>query len=148
MAKNDPPIPLAKVDATENKALAEKYGIQGFPTLFWFRGGEKSEYTGGRTTDTIVTWVLKKSGPPSTEVTCDALATKVADEGTKFLIAYFGDVTNAMYTDAHVGYANADDKIQFVHTTEDCAGTYGASANSVVFLQKVRGQTNCLHWNR
>jgi len=136
LAKNDPPIPLAKVDATENKALAEKYGIQGFPTLFWFRGGEKSEYTGGRTTDTIVSWVLKKSGPPSAEITCDALAIKVADAGTKFLIAYFGDVTNALYTDAHIGYANADDKIQFVHTTEECASAYGGSAPGIVFFRQ------------
>jgi protein disulfide-isomerase A1 len=71
LAKNEPPLTLAKVDATEEKKLAEKFGIQGFPTLFWFNNGEKQEYTGGRTKDSIVNWVLKKSGPPSTEVTCD-----------------------------------------------------------------------------
>ena len=36
LSKNDPPIPLAKVDATEHKKVAERFGIQGFPTLFWF----------------------------------------------------------------------------------------------------------------
>merc|ERR1719243_258713 len=73
LAKNDPPLAIAKVDATENKKLAERFGIRGFPTLFWFVNGEKQEYNGGRTKDTIVSWVLKKSGPPSTKVTCDAL---------------------------------------------------------------------------
>ena len=46
------------------------------------------EYTGGRTKDAIVSWVLKKSGPPSTEADCDALKKKVADN--KFVMAYFG----------------------------------------------------------
>ena len=36
LAKNDPPLTIAKVDATENKAVAERFGIRGFPTLFWF----------------------------------------------------------------------------------------------------------------
>ena len=33
----DPAVPLAKVDATEEKMLAEKYGVQGFPTLIYFK---------------------------------------------------------------------------------------------------------------
>ena len=37
LANNDPPIPLGKVDATEQKAIAEKFGIQGFPTLLFFK---------------------------------------------------------------------------------------------------------------
>lgn len=134
LAKSDPPIPLAKVDATENKKVAEQFGIQGFPTLFWFRNGEKTEYTGGRTKDTIIQWVLKKSGPPSTEVTCDQLKDKVANNA-KFIIAYFGDVTNAMYTDAHVGYANAEDKIVFMHAPADCAAEYGGAANGLIFFR-------------
>ena len=37
LAEQDPPLPLAKVDATEQKVLAERFGIQGFPTLFFFK---------------------------------------------------------------------------------------------------------------
>jgi protein disulfide-isomerase A1 len=37
LQKNDPPLSLAKVDATEQKKLAERFGIQGFPTLVWFK---------------------------------------------------------------------------------------------------------------
>ena len=36
LSKNDPPLSLAKVDATEQKGVADRFGIQGFPTLFWF----------------------------------------------------------------------------------------------------------------
>ena len=48
------------------------------------------EYTGGRTKDTIVEWILKKSGPPSTELTCAVIKEKAADAGIKFIIAFFG----------------------------------------------------------
>ena len=37
LAKEDPPQFLAKVDATVEKDVAEKYGIQGFPTLIFFK---------------------------------------------------------------------------------------------------------------
>jgi protein disulfide-isomerase A1 len=31
-----PPLYVAKVDATENNALAERFEVKGFPTLLWF----------------------------------------------------------------------------------------------------------------
>jgi protein disulfide-isomerase A1 len=37
LAQNDPAYHLAKVDATEHKQLAERFGIKGFPTLFFFK---------------------------------------------------------------------------------------------------------------
>ena len=36
LAKNDPPLSIAKVDATVAEKLAERFGVQGFPTLKWF----------------------------------------------------------------------------------------------------------------
>ena len=56
---------LAKVDATENKDLAQKFGVKGYPTLKYFKNGVAGDYTGGRTADTIVAWLTKKSGPPA-----------------------------------------------------------------------------------
>jgi hypothetical protein len=43
-----PAVVLAKVDATVETDLAEKYGIQGFPTLKWFKKGQEFEYDGAR----------------------------------------------------------------------------------------------------
>jgi protein disulfide-isomerase A1 len=37
LKENNPPYYLAKVDATEQKEQAEKHGIRGFPTLFFFK---------------------------------------------------------------------------------------------------------------
>jgi protein disulfide-isomerase A1 len=44
-----PSVVLAKVDATEETKLAEKYSIVGFPTLKWFvNGTESHDYSGSR----------------------------------------------------------------------------------------------------
>lgn len=62
-----------KVDATleENKALAAKFEIRGFPTLKIFRDGAletPGEYKGPRDSAGIVSYLNKVNGPPSTEV--------------------------------------------------------------------------------
>ena len=36
LGEKNPPLYLAKVDATENNALAERFEVKGFPTLHWF----------------------------------------------------------------------------------------------------------------
>ena len=57
LAEKDSPIKLGKVDATEEGPLAEKFEVRGYPTLKFFKNGKPTEYNGGRTADTIVTWV-------------------------------------------------------------------------------------------
>lgn len=42
-------IRLGKVDATEESELAQEYGVRGYPTIKFFKGGEKEspkEYSG------------------------------------------------------------------------------------------------------
>lgn len=42
-------VVLAKVDATEESELAQKYDVQGFPTVYFFVDGIHKPYTGQRT---------------------------------------------------------------------------------------------------
>ena len=37
LAAQDPPRTIAKVDATENKALGDRFEIKGFPTLKFYK---------------------------------------------------------------------------------------------------------------
>jgi len=55
-------VSLAKVDATEEKDLASKYNVKGFPTLVWFEDAKETEYDGGRTAETIAEWVKSMTG--------------------------------------------------------------------------------------
>lgn len=81
----DEGIVLANVDATleENKALASKYGIQGFPTLKIFRGSEESpsEYQGPREAAGIVTYCKGEFGPASVQVNTTAEVTALKTPG-------------------------------------------------------------------
>lgn len=36
LAQQNPPLYVAKVDATEQKQLAERFAVKGFPTLLFF----------------------------------------------------------------------------------------------------------------
>lgn len=56
-------VVLAKVDATEESELGQKYEIQGFPTVYFFIDGVHKDYSGQRTKEAIVSWVKKKTGP-------------------------------------------------------------------------------------
>jgi len=53
------------------------------------------KYTGGRTKDTIVSWVAKKSGPPSEKLACEDIEATV--QKNKLNLIYFGDQTNALF---------------------------------------------------
>lgn len=50
-------IPLAKVDATKETAMAGKYGVSGYPTLKFFNKGELKDYSGEREEHDIILWI-------------------------------------------------------------------------------------------
>jgi protein disulfide-isomerase A6 len=56
-------VKLGAVDATVHASLAQKYGVQGYPTIKYFPSGKKGdpeEYDGGRTANDIVSWALER----------------------------------------------------------------------------------------
>lgn len=52
----DGKVKVAKVDATVEKAVAEEYKIQGFPTLKLIAGGKMYAYEGDREADAMAKW--------------------------------------------------------------------------------------------
>ena len=80
---------LGAVDATVHSKYAGKYGVKGYPTIFVFGAGAKSEpqpYEGGRTSSDIVAYAKDKAAenkpPPEVfEITAkDAFTTDCADQ--------------------------------------------------------------------
>merc|ERR1711976_1084458 len=103
LAEKDSPIKLAKVDATEEPSLAEKFEVRGYPTLKFFKNGKPMEYGGGRTADTIVNWVEKKTGPPAKALANADEAKAFIDGKTVAVVGCFKDET----TDAAKAYLSA-----------------------------------------
>jgi len=124
MADWNPPQYLAKVDATENKEVAERFEIKGFPTLKFFRGGNATEYNGGRNEAAITGWIKKKTGAPS-EVVSGTQFLQRKDKAKK-AIAYIGPLSGAEF-EAHQAAAKSDlaDVFEFFHTSDTVTGFDG-----------------------
>jgi len=83
-----------------------------------------------------VNWILKRVGPPSSEVTCDELKQKV--EQNKLVVAYFGDKDVREYSEVYqsvASHATVGEKFTFVHLNDkECAASYGASATPALLV--------------
>lgn len=79
---------------------------------------------------------MKRVGPPSTEVNCADLKTKV-DE-TKLAVAYFGDVEAREYKEVFLEVAqnpSVSEKFQFFHLNDkECAASYGVNSQPGLVL--------------
>jgi len=78
-------VPLAKVDATEEKDVASKYSVKGYPTLVWFDSGKNQDYDGGKTADAMVEWVNSMTGPAVKEIYVSA-----PESGEKPVLVLYG----------------------------------------------------------
>merc|ERR1712045_1044691 len=135
LAEKDSPIKLAKVDATEESSLGEKFEVRGYPTLKFFKNGKPIEYGGGRTADTIVNWVEKKTGPPAKALAGADDAKAFVDGKDVAVIGCFKDEA----TDgakAFLAAASGMDEIAFGITgDESVCSEYGVSGEGVVVVK-------------
>ncbi|XP_032498439.1 protein disulfide-isomerase A4 isoform X3 [Phocoena sinus] len=72
LRENDPPIAVAKIDATSESALASRFDVSGYPTIKILKKGQAVDYEGSRTQEEIVAKVKEISQPnwtPPPEVT-------------------------------------------------------------------------------
>ena len=100
--------------------------------IFTYSQGAKQEYTGGRTKDTIIEWVNKKTGPVSKEVDCAGMTTAVSENA--LALSFFGALEGEMY-DAYIKAAKnptISEKYSFLHTTDaDCASGFGSPSTGL-----------------
>jgi len=96
LKNHDPPIPLAKVDATIESSLASKYKVSGYPKLFVFRNGRESDYSGPRDTKGIVDYMKKQVGPaakPIQNVAELTSFTTLTDDRDNVVVGFFSPAT-------------------------------------------------------
>ncbi|XP_020666772.2 protein disulfide-isomerase A4 isoform X1 [Pogona vitticeps] len=63
LKENDPPIPVAKVDATSASTLSSRFDVSGYPTIKILKKGQPVDYEGSRTEAEIVAKVKEVSKP-------------------------------------------------------------------------------------
>lgn len=112
----DSPVKLAKVDATEHEGLAQEYGIRGFPTIKFIKNGKSSDYSGGRTSSEIVSWVNKKSGPAAATIATEDDLTKFQEAHEAFALGVFSSVDSEA-AKKFMALADADEINTYAITT-------------------------------
>ncbi|MCO5603668.1 hypothetical protein L7F22_057819 [Adiantum nelumboides] len=109
------PVPLAKVDATEHPDLAQKYEVDGFPTIFFFVNGKPKTYSHHRTRDAIVSWVKKRVGPAVGKVASIDDAETILATGNTVVVAFFEKVEGPEVEEFTIA-AQQEDDVLFYQT--------------------------------
>jgi len=126
-------VKLAKVDATVHSALGQKFGIQGYPTLKFFRSGSPIDYEGGRKAEEIVSWVLKKSGPASTELASAEAITQFSEKDGTSVTAY---VKAGPHYDTWLSVAKDAKFSDFLGGHVSDASLYGSNKEGTLVMHK------------
>jgi len=135
----DSEIRLGKVDATEETELAQEFGVRGYPTIKFFKGGDKQspkEYSAGRQADDIVNWLKKRTGPAvATLADVTAAETLIANNEVA-VIGFFKDA-GSDGAKAYEKAAEAVDEIPFAMTSDDDVySKFEVSRDGVVLFKK------------
>jgi len=128
-------VRLAKVDATVETKLAEKFEVRGYPTLKFLKGGNPVEYGGGRVSAEIVNWLKKKTGPPATTVEDVAAVKALTDANDVVLVGFFKD-QESDGAKAFLEVASITDDMPFAITGADAVfSEYKIEGEAVVLLK-------------
>merc|ERR1712079_621300 len=135
LAEKDSPIKLGKVDATEESKLAEKFEVRGYPTLKFFKNGKPMEYGGGRTAETIISWVEKKTGPPAKTLADVDAAKKFVEDNEIAVVGFFAEAEGEA-AKAFLEVAGGMDDLKFALGNADIAAEHKVEGDAVVLFKK------------
>jgi len=130
-------IKLAKLDATEHKKFSEQYQVRGYPTLKFFRNGVPMEYGGGRTSDEIINWCKKKTGPAAKTISTAEEAAEFSKSNSVTICGFFKDLECAAAKE-FLKVAGGNDEYPFAMTSEQSVIDSlheGCEDNSIVLLK-------------
>ncbi|KAG8218223.1 thioredoxin-like protein [Butyriboletus roseoflavus] len=79
---------VAEVDCEQYKALCTSQGVTGFPMMFYYAHGAKTEYTGGRSYDQLISFADKASNPTMQVIDAPELEQVVRDNAVLYLLLH------------------------------------------------------------
>lgn len=137
-------VKLAKVDATIESKVAEKFEVRGYPTLKFFKNGKPTEYGGGRTADDIVSWLNKKTGPPAKALSSAEDLQTFVDSAEVVVVGFFSDPTAAAFS-TYVNAASEIDGVSFgIVSDPKIAVAHSLDGDAVVLFKKFDEGKNVL----
>jgi len=131
-------ISIAKVDADteENRPLAARFEIRGFPTLKVFRNGVPTDYQGERTSRGIVSYMKRQARPAVTEFSSYDDAKTFADS-ENVVVLFFGNADSSEYTSFKEAAETMRNEFSFGAVfSEEVAQKFEATIPSVVLFKK------------
>jgi len=135
LKKENSEIVLAKVDATIETKLAEKYKVQGFPTIKFFKQGTPVEYGGGRTDAEIVAWLKKKTGPAATEAKSAEEVKAFTDAREVAVVGFFADSSSELAA-AFLKAADGVEDTEFAIATPENSGDLAVTGDKILVVKK------------
>lgn len=111
-------IRVAKVDATVETELAEKFKVKGYPTIKFLRGEKVIDYSAGRLANDFLTWLKKKTGPPARTLTTLADLDAFKEGQEVVLVGLFKDLSSPAAV-VFLDTAATNDEIPFGITAAD-----------------------------
>jgi len=84
-------IYLAKIDSSNNNLSAQKYKINGFPSILFFKNGVPFEFVGARSSRQLIIWARKKAGI-SIQVLNSKEDIENFNKNNDISLIYFGDI--------------------------------------------------------
>jgi len=139
LKKEEPAMRLAKVDATEEKELAEEFDIGGFPTLKLFINGDREQpvdFTGKRSVEGIIQWLKRRAGPGASVLDTADSAAEFIDAHNIAVVGFFDSLESEaakVFTEVVMDMTD----VEFAVTaTPEVFQKYEVKANAVVLFKK------------
>ncbi|XP_012738098.1 protein disulfide-isomerase [Fundulus heteroclitus] len=132
-------IRLGKVDATEESELAQEYGVRGYPTIKFFKGGDKEspkEYSAGRQAEDIANWLKKRTGPAIATLTEVSAAESLIADNEVAVIGFFKDAQSAGAAVLEKAAEAMDDVPFAIASSDDIYSKFEVSKDGIVLFKK------------
>ncbi|XP_058291267.1 protein disulfide-isomerase A2 isoform X4 [Hylobates moloch] len=132
-------VMLAKVDGPAQPELAEEFGVTEYPTLKFFRNGNRThpeEYTGPREAEGIAEWLRRRVGPSAMRLEDEVAAQALIDGRDLVVIGFFQDLQDG---DVVTFLALAQDALDMTFGLTDrprLFQQFGLTKDTVVLFKK------------
>ncbi|CAG9328624.1 unnamed protein product [Blepharisma stoltei] len=146
LKERNPPIRIAKIDATQNPKLSQQFDINSYPTIKYFINKKPIDYNGERTKDSIISWVLTKSGS-NIKIISSLSSLQTEIEKTKSAAVIFTQKSSGelkLFNEASKYFEG----LPFIQSTDSSsAAFYNVKENDVVLFKKYDDRQVVFDWS-